>query len=282
MTFSQRIGIKPAGKLVQRGAVDDELRNCLWSLLTLTYWDSHIGPNDGFRTADTVNGSNLETLAVRLWLLYFKKPVDLIDNRWSYWLAGLREYFFKAKWYEVYDFIEFIARNGPDEFRKDFINVTNAHLERENSAYRFVDERITEIASAEEIAEVETALANADAFAGVKTHLQTALSLMSDRQSPDFRNSIKESISAIESLAKRIGKDQNATLGEILRVLEKEKKLHPALRSAFSSLYGYTSDADGIRHAILAEPQITKADARFMLICCSAFINFVVDTVNQK
>jgi len=94
--------------------------------------------------------------------------------------------------------------------------------------------------------------------------------LLSDRNSPDYRNSIKESISAVESLVqKTLGKD--GTLGNLIKKLD----LHPALQSAFSSLYGYTSDEDGIRHAILDSERITFEDAKFFLVICSAFINFV-------
>jgi hypothetical protein len=38
--FSQRIGITPAAKAAQVGSMDEELRNSLWSLLTVFYWNS--------------------------------------------------------------------------------------------------------------------------------------------------------------------------------------------------------------------------------------------------
>ena len=99
---------------------------------------------------------------------------------------------------------------------------------------------------------------------------------MSDRANPNFRNSIKESISAVESLAKHVAGESAATLGAVLKSLERDQKLHPALKSAFSSLYGYTNDAQGIRHALMDDPNLNKADARFMLVCCSAFTNYVI------
>lgn len=66
----------------------------------------------------------------------------------------------------------------------------------------------------------------------------------------------------------------------ILRKLEKDGKMHPALSKAFSLLYGYTNDADGIRHGLLGEESLTKSDARFMLISCSAFVNYVIETLD--
>ena len=92
---------------------------------------------------------------------------------------------------------------------------------------------------------------------------------------------MKESISAVESLARHITGDSKATLGSALTVMEKKHNLEPTLKAAFSKLYGYTNDADGIRHSSMEDASmVTKADARFMLICCSAFVNFIID--NKK
>ena len=37
----------------------------------------------------------------------------------------------------------------------------------------------------------------------------------------------------------------------------------------------YTSDAAGIRHALLEDPNLDAEDAKFMLVACSAFINYL-------
>jgi hypothetical protein len=53
-------------------------------------------------------------------------------------------------------------------------------------------------------------------------------------------------------------------------------ELHPALKSGFEKLYGYTSDEDGIRHPILDERKVEESDALFMIVTCSAFVNFLL------
>ena len=56
----------------------------------------------------------------------------------------------------------------------------------------------------------------------------------------------------------------------------KRFQIHRALNSAFKSLYGYTSDSGGIRHSILEDDiTISFVDAKFMLVSCSAFINYL-------
>jgi len=101
---------------------------------------------------------------------------------------------------------------------------------------------------------------------------------MASKKSPDYANSIKESISAVEAISQLITGNQKATLGDALRQLENKLGggIHPALRNAFNSLYGYTSDAQGIRHALLGKSDLDVEDAKFMLIACSAFINYLV------
>lgn len=51
---------------------------------------------------------------------------------------------------------------------------------------------------------------------------------------------------------------------------------HPALKEGLVRLYGYTSDAEGIRHALLEQPNLDDEDAVFMLVTCSAFTNYLI------
>ncbi len=108
-------------------------------------------------------------------------------------------------------------------------------------------------------------------FEGVNKHLKRSLELLSDRKKPDYRNSIKESISAVESIARIITHKPKATLGDALKVLEKKKHIHKALQEGFSNLYGYTSDEHGIRHAMMKNSDLTAADAKFFFTLMHVF-----------
>ncbi|WP_339486712.1 AbiJ-NTD4 domain-containing protein [Pseudomonas sp. EL_65y_Pfl2_R95] len=285
MRFSQRRGLVPTGKILQIDSIDEDLKNSLWSVLTAFYWEKF----DRFRSdmgerTDYISGSNLYRLFNSLWLYFFKKPIDTIPTYFydeTDGLGVLRKYFFSAKWHEIYDFIEFVVEYGPELQKEGFIAACNYFLERESSAYRFVDGKIAEISSPDEIAEIEDAISKTTPYYGVRQHLSTAISMLSDRANPDYRNSIKESISAVESLCRTVSGQEKATLGAALKTLESKGLMHPALKSAFCSLYGYTNDSDGIRHALMKESNLTSADARFMLISCSAFINYVIASISN-
>ena len=98
----------------------------------------------------------------------------------------------------------------------------------------------------------------------MNAHLRDALAKLTDRESPDFRNSIKESISAVEALCCLIiGK--KASLGKAIKKLrEAGVPLHQSQVKAWGHLYGYTSDQEGIRHALLEMPDIGFSDALYM------------------
>lgn len=281
MDFSQRMGLLPASKVIQSDSMDMDLRNTIWNILSECYWSTFYPDYSGQKV---LSGSNFEEFSTALYSRFYKTTLDTLPWTWVTILEELKKEIIGGIWHRTYSLLEFIIENAPDsaETRERCINMCNDAFARENSAYRFVAGKITPITSAEEIEEIEKAISGSDRYGGVRTHLQTSLGMLTDRQNPDYRNSIKESISAVESLAKKLVGDDKATLGQALKILETKHNLHGSLKSAFLTLYGYTSDASGIRHALLdnaAAP--TKADARFMLICCSAFINFAIDSVED-
>jgi AbiJ N-terminal domain 4 len=269
VSFSERYGYKPVREVVQHEAINAELLTGLWNVLDIFFWEG--------RRGQWTSVTHPKNIAPLLWMSYFKEPLDTIPNHWDEVIPVIRSYFFRqATWHEVYDFIEFMARVDP-EVSDAFQDACNHMLEREMSAYRFVDGRITEITSEPEIAEIEGALSAAPGtLPGVQTHLRAALEHLSDRATPDYRNSIKESISAVESAANAVAGTTGETLGAILRQLQPTLDLHPALEGAFSKMYGYTSDAQGIRHALMEEPSLSAEDAKFMLVACSAFVNYLI------
>lgn len=278
MLFSKRKGLVPFKIEIQKESIDNDLRYGLWNALHIGIWEKY----DGDSYYVPFEKSNLFWLFRKYWHNLFKMPIDNMPNNFRNVIERIRKYFFECKWYEVYDFIEFTSQNCPDELKEDFIEFINSLLEKELSAYRFVDEQLTDITDEQEIESIETAINSSNKFSGTKIHLKAALSLLTDRKKPDYRNSVKESISAVEALCVVLSGDPKATLGASLNSIEKSHSLHPAFKKALANLYGFTSDSDGIRHALLDEPNITYSDAKYMLVSCSAFINYVLGKISEN
>ncbi len=273
MLFSKRNQIVPLQKDLQIESIDDELRTRLWNVLKVFYWDNFLR----YDHHSDIHKSNFESYIPSLWHNFYKLSLDDQPDKFPHALQIIREKYFSYKWHEIFDFIEFTIRNSPriNGIHK-FPEACNVVLEQENSAYRIVEGNFTRITDEIEISEIEESISNSDKYYGVKTHLKTALSFLSDRKQPDYRNSIKESISAVESICQIITNDKKATLGNAIKKIDEKYNLHPALKSAFSSLYGFTSDKDGIRHALLEKSNITFNEAKYMLVTCSSFINYLL------
>ncbi len=271
-SFSERKGLKRMRTQIQVESIDGILRNRLWNLTDIYYWSTE----QLQRGIVTMPSARMASFLAILWNDFFKEP--MIHDWWSETFETLRKKYLQLGWFGIYDFIEFMANDFPvEETNEKFMQACNSVLEAELSAYRFVGGEITEVTSKEEISAIEEAINSP--IAVVNTHLQNALSLFSDRQSPDYRNSIKESISAVEAICKQIANNQDTTLGQALNTIEREGRisLHPKLKEAFSNLYHYTSDADGIRHSLKDEKiNVASEEAKFMLVACSAFVNYLV------
>lgn len=266
--FSQRIGVTEAPSIIQLESISDALRNSSWNFIVSLY-------NEG--------DAGWWCIAELSSQFFFKLPVDELppyNNRRHEWL---KKQFYGMPWYEVYDFVEFIveyyqrSRDRP-KYRKDQLHAIFNHMfEEELSGYRFVGGELVPLSSPAEVAEIESALATTSAtgLAGAHAHIAAALRLLAKRPDPDYRNSIKESISAVEALSKQLGTAESQGLSGALTELGKKVPLHGAFRSGLLSLYGYTSDEGGIRHAMLQEPSLGYDEAKYMAVACSAFVNFL-------
>lgn len=189
----------------------------------------------------------------------------------------------EKQWYNKLDLIEFTIsylfilanqRKIRTQIPMRFIDALNYEFKRLNFAYRIIDGKIVEITSEEEIITIEEALSSSKD--NIRTHLNKALELYAQKPIGDFRNSIKESISAVEAFCRE--KTSEDTLGKALNHLESNGIVIPKLlKTAFDKLYAYTNQPDtGIRHALMDETNAPQAEeALFMLISCSAFINYL-------
>lgn len=268
--FSERIGIVTATPTLQVTDMDDALRNSIWNVIHSLF--------------EVYNSGYWTSLAEWTAHHFRKVPVDELPGYEHKCKEWLKSYFMSLPWNRKYEFVEFVVENFrsiqryPKHGRGELEKIFNSIFEREMSGYRFISGVLAPISNPTETAEIADAIRNTASVGldGAHHHLHTALSLLAKKPDPDYRNSIKESISAVESVARVLGKENSKGLSDALDELGKKTNLHGALRSGFNSLYGYTSDKDGIRHALLDEPNIGFDDAKFMAVSCSAFVNYLI------
>lgn len=198
---------------------------------------------------------------------------------WERFYSRIEAVLMDAPYNEVLDLLGYICNwlilstnNCFDVFQKWF----NELFQNEYVGYRFISGEIVPITDKSEVKEIEQACHTP--FEGARTQLQKALCFLSDREHPDYKNCVKESISAVESVCKVISGNEKATLKDALNgLISNGMNIHGSLKSAILALYGYASDEGGIRHAEReAESIVTFEEAKFMMVTCSAIVNYLV------
>lgn len=278
-SFAQRMGLRPVRTLVQRDSLDEETRTEIWNVtLGLTRALVEAQQYEANRVFDLVTSA--------VWAWEFKKPRDEEPPESRVW-GAVKNHILKADWVDALDMVEaivgYVARFEHWKTREVlpvFLEGYNGTFEIHMVGYRFIDQKLMPLDSEVDLAAITAALDDAKPFKGARHHLDQAASLLSDRKKPDYPNVIKESISAVEAVCVAITKE--ATLGGALKKLKSSGvTIHPALEGAWSKMYGWTSDADGIRHGSIEAPDANQALAKYMLVVCSAFVSYVIE-VSRK
>ena len=272
MSFSERYGYEPK-KPLQLESMDDDLKMAIHNVLV--EFERLI-----------IREEDKNSLYYNIWCVFYVQDANLYYNYNRNYIRELCDEKYKTlPWYKVYDFLEFYLRSMIKigikyPFEKSHIKFTdalNAVFEKYNSAYRFVDYKIIPITNQQEIDAIEEA-----ANTGKKEidyHLKRAIEIFANKEHKDYVNTVKEAISAVEATVNFINGTKGTTLSGSLDKLKDKKSIHPALCDAFKKIYGYTSDKkSGIRHCIFdgtdCIPDFT--DAKYMLVACSAFINYLL------
>ncbi len=290
MSFSERMKLVPE-KQIQLEDMDSMLRHRIANKVEEEFDDSqarYVLDILGYRTVpekDPLNltfnrgGKNLDRLAAMLEKLPWNNVYDVVEYGFRYLkddCDGCTNDCDAGDYDEEEDVMYYDCplRDEIDCYTKEF----NEIFEQAKSGYRFIDGLISPIVGESEIKSIEEA--SNTKFYSVNTHMQKALQFYSDRENPDYENSIKESISAVEAMCCIIAglSGASATLGAALKKLEENGIIiHGAMRAAFSQLYGYASDTDGIRHGGMDFKNAPAEDAKYMLVSCSAFVNYLLE-----
>lgn len=245
--------------------MDERLRNDIWNIL----WE------ELFKPYAQPQPYSLHSF----WWHHFGLPMETYDpKRLAY---HVKKVVIEGEWFETYDLLEFIASETPDYYPA-LVDVLNAILEINRAGYRIVAGQVVEITDETELQSIRVAAAQ-PAGSLARQHIEKAVRLFADRDNPQYANSIKESISAVEAAARDASGKQSAVLGAALDEIAKQAaSVHPALLKGWKGIYGFTSDSGGIRHADIAgSVPATPELAQYFLVTCSAMVNLLT-TLQSK
>lgn len=268
--FSQRTGLATPPPQLKLGEVSSELRRLL---------DYYVGLEIGREERSGYERSYFDTswdrVAMDFHVLFLGREIDSYTNSPYDFRQNLRVIFAKAGIGRLFDIVEFFTRHPKcsDELKGELA----AAFVSARAAYRIIDRQIVAIGTAEQAEAFERAIADAtdaaNATAARKHLVNSGLAL----RKADWAGSVRESIHAVEAIAIRLAPG-TSTLGPALAALEKKGHLHGGLRAAFASLYGYSSNEEGVRHSLVFkdEAQVDETDALFMLGACASFVSYLL------
>jgi hypothetical protein len=267
--FSERNGYKNPREILQIEFINEALKNRLWNNIKMTYLD---GLRTQYNSEDLNFDDNLEIHKIKqLYDSFFKTHEEPPMTRRKL-KENIKYKYFLLQWFEIYDLIEYLPELFKREFSTFYTDINDV-LEEENSGYRFIEGLIVQIIDEVEIKEIEEVFESK--YDTAKGHLSKALELFSDRESPDYQNSIKESISAVESIVNIVIGRANVALNKGLLTLPFE--IDNNFKQGMIRLYSWTSSSDGIRHGAHEGEILSGFDeAKYMLVSCSAFINYLI------
>ena len=273
------MGIPAPKEIIQKESVSDRLKNRLWN--------KTIEINDALKLDEN-------NFYKKLWGDFLGFDLTKIPY-WNHIAYSkiqkiVKDTYCNEEWYNIYKLIEFSYECWVDtiyyyyyrEEETKIHNIINQVLEQEKSAYRMVSGKFTPITNEQEIQEIETACAISDKYATTKEHLNTAIKLYANRDTPDYSGSITNAVHAVEALAKVILQDEKSTFSKLMAKLNTQYNLPESLKLAFNNLYGYASNENGARHVLKdGQTKATESEARFILVTCSAMINFLIENFGE-
>ena len=269
--FAQRMGLAKVPKPLKQGEFSERIRNRINNAFEAYYaWYKDRDPVLIYgRCLAALLEFNDCDLGIR-----DKRLNSMTELQYDYGSQRMDEYIENAltitSWINYCCFLERLVQQI-DKLAPIF----NKVFEEEMFAYRFIDGLLTPVTDDEEIKAIEDALTNP--HGGIVHHLKQSLSLLGKKPVPDYRNSIKESISAVEVACREITGEN--TLGKALSKLNSKHKLNSQFKDGLEKFYAFTNnEGSGIRHALMdSDADIGYAEAKYMLVSCSAFVNYLKD-----
>ena len=269
LTFSQAYGYAELPQPLKLEEISDEARTRFWSVL-YGFVNSESRPYSGWV------GKYWRAVLSFLHVRYYGHALDEFDSSLENFVRVYKSTFMQARFNELFDLLLAIMRHP--ECPQDFIQKVAAEFIESRLAY-VVDidppPTIYPAATREEGEAVlqATAELGSAGLSGAVNHLRKAADCINQGDSP---GAVRESIHAVESTARSFAPNAK-TLKPALKSLEEAGGLHPALKRAFSNLYGFTSDEQGIRHALIDNPQanVGQDEAIFMLGACASFSSYL-------
>ncbi len=268
VSFSVAQGLEPLPRQLQLGEVPYQARMSFWNAFYVA--DREERPHYGKIT------EAWHQILMDVHSGFFYEGLDEFDADDEEIYNTYKPYFLDADFNKVFDLITFIIRHSQCSNRFSAGVMLTFMEHRLAYVFDFKSRTIYPAATPEEGQAIIEAVQQLNDYGldGARQHLIRSSDFINQGE---WAQSVRESISAVESVARRIAPGTN-TLGAALSNLRNQGLLeHPALYQGLERLYGYTSDEQGVRHSLLDQGQskVGQDEAVFMLGACASFASYL-------
>lgn len=276
LTFSQREGKAPLPGPMQLHSIPEVFRNLIWRAI-----DTEISLHSTDSQSYILWPSFPKIVESYQFDVKQQRHDNIPNSTPSYDRDFTRNVVFDGEYHEVITFVEYILRHDqcPKRLKHSLVEAFDdcpiAYFVVETNDTPTVVPRITPEMGEATIRAIETV--QDEGIESATVHLTNAADQIISRE---YGDSIRNSIHAVEAVARKISPKSDNSLKSALDTLEKEGVLrHRALKIAFEKLYGYTSDEQGIRHALLDQKtaDVGLDEAVFMFGACASFAAYLVN-----
>lgn len=274
LTFAQAEGKEPLPAPLALGELSAKARAALWQVVH--FWFKAQTYDDGWEGGPRLIGS-ADAILHAHFVHQAHEPDDEFTADLGFWINRLKPIFFQGEFFAVLGFLQDSVMRHRD-CPQGFAYNVNGALEGSFAAYGVSSDGKTIFpkATPEEGRAIKKAFADLAAakFGGALEHLRSASDAINGG---DWAGAVRESINTVEAVARLIDEKSSTGLRPALESLERSAKIHPALKNGFISIYGWTSDEGGIRHALLEdEAKVDSTDAVFMFGACASFVSYLI------
>ena len=287
LTFRQRYGYEYLPSPMKVGELSDDFRRELWNWLWEFIESNTITSHGVALSGSRVYFNDLFSSFIRRIMgKFWKLTIDDVSTECRFTVDNLRQLVLQGSPEE--HFLPFVEIMADDGFMLSILlEELSSLFDKHQAAYRLdITERPHRVFKRTSVEESDATLQSieklkAHGFEAALSHLRQAATHINTGQFPD---SIADSIHAVESVARSITPNENS-LGKALDKLKAEGKIkHAALIEGFKKIYGYTSNEEGIRHALinLDTANVDEPLALFFYNACAAFAGYLATVGGER
>ena len=270
LNFSQRYGYKDVPQQLKLEELPRGARVQIWNCV-LEFLRNH-----GSSQHSHYEGTSAEILK-SVYLEFLGHSLDEFSTYEPNVDSRLKKLFCSTlRFYELFDLLELIMKHNLCPI--DFVHNLQQIFIKTQLAYSIVETEnfppiIVPISNSCDREILIEALNTADENGFDTVHLHLANSINKIKQE-DWNGSVRESVSALESVVKILAERESTSFSNTLKSL----MLHKALEQGIVKLYGYASNKPGVRHAKLSpeDTEVTLSESLLVLGICSSLTSYLI------